>query len=274
MARVLTLIMAVFLIGPIVGPGLGELLLLSGTWRWIFGFGAMFAGLLALWLFRLGETLENEHRRSLSAKRTFDTFRIVWRDRQALFFGLAMTLEYGAFIAFLSSSELLFSDVYGRGSQFALLFGVGAIAMAVAAINSARAIRIMGARKVLGWAAVSYISLASALSATSAAGGGAPSFWLWFTLLSLLNALHVVIAPICNSLAMLKMGALAGSAAAIIGSFSMGVGSLLAAIPNRLSQGSVTPLALSYLIYGALAVGCIFWGLASKQSNVRETEEA
>ncbi len=265
MARALTLVMAVFLIGPIVGPSIGELLLLSGTWRWVFGFGAMFAGLLALWLLRLEETLNSEHRRSLSAKRILEAFRIIRRDRQAVFFGLAMTLEYGAFIAFLSSSELLFSDVYDRGGQFALLFGVGAAVMAIAAMNSARSIRILGARKVLGWTAVSYIALASALSITSAAGGGAPSFWLWYTLLSLINALHVVITPICNSLAMLDMGALAGTASAIIGSVSMGFGSLLAAIPNRLSQGSVTPLSMSYLIYGALAVGCIFWALGGRR---------
>ena len=266
MARVLTMIMAVFLIGPIVGPSVGELLLLSGTWRWVFGFSVIFACLLALWTLRLGETLEPAHRRSLSAKRIFEALRIIRRDRQAVFFGLAMTLEYGAFIAFLSSSELLFSDVYDRGGQFALLFGVGAALMAVSAINSARAIRILGARKVLGGTAVTYIVLAAALSSTSAAGNGAPSFWLWFTLLSLINALHVVITPICNSLAMLDMGALAGTASAIIGSVSMGFGSLLAAIPNSLSRGSVTPLSLSYLIYGALAVACIFWGLRGKRS--------
>ena len=75
-----------------------------------------------------------------------------------------------------------------------------------------------------------------------------------------------MITPICNSLAMLDMGALAGTASAIIGSVSMGVGSLLAAIPNSLSRGSVTPLSLSYLIYGALAVACIFWGLRAKRS--------
>ncbi len=266
MARVLTLIMAVFLIGPIVGPSVGELLLLSGTWRWVFGFGAMFACLLTLWTLRLGETLEPANRRSLSAKRIFEALRIIRRDRQAVFFGLAMTLEYGAFIAFLSSSELLFSDVYDRGGQFALLFGVGAALMAISAINSARAIRILGAKKVLGGTAVSYIVLAAALASTSAAGDGAPSFWLWFALLSLINALHVVITPICNSLAMLDMGELAGTASAIIGSVSMGVGSLLAAIPNSLSRGSVTPLSLSYLIYGALAVACIFWGLRGKRS--------
>ena len=266
MARVLTLIMAVFLIGPIVGPSVGELLLLSGTWRWVFGWGAMFACLLTLWTLRLGETLDPANRRSLSAKRIFEALRIIRRDRQAVFFGLAMTLEYGAFIAFLASSELLFSDVYDRGGQFALLFGVGAALMAISAINSARAIRILGARKVLGGTAVSYIVLAAALASTSAAGDGAPSFWLWFALLSLINALHVVITPICNSLAMLDMGELAGTASAIIGSVSMGVGSLLAAIPNSLSRGSVTPLSLSYLIYGALAVACIFWGLRGKRS--------
>ncbi len=263
MARALTQVMAVFLIGPIVGPALGELILRNSSWRWVFGFSVAFAGVLLLWLLRLDETLKPSHRRPLGARRTLEALRLICRSRPTLAFGLALTFEYGAFIAFLSSSELLFSDVYGRGDQFAMLFGAGAVLMVIAALNSARAIRLFGSDRVLATAAVAYIGLAAALSVVSALGGGSPSFWVWFVPLTLLNALHVVIGPISNSMAMTPMGEIAGTASSVLGSFSLGIGSLLAAIPNRLSQGSVTPLSLSYLIYGALAVGCLFWGLTS-----------
>ena len=74
-----------------------------------------------------------------------------------------------------------------------------------------------------------------------------------------LNALHVVIVPACNTLAMGPMGRIAGVASAVIGAFSMGIGSMLASVTSRFGQGSVTPLSLGYLCYGTLAGICVLW---------------
>jgi len=80
-----------------------------------------------------------------------------------------------------------------------------------------------------------------------------------WALITGLNALHVIIVPICNSLAMVPMGEIAGTASAVIGAFSMIVGSLLASLTNRFLLDSVTPLSLGYLGYGSLAAACIGW---------------
>ena len=259
MARALTLIMAVFLIAPILGPGVGELLLLSGSWRWVFGFSVLTAAVLTLWLLRLGETLDSRNRLPLDWRRLTGAFRAVVANRATLGYGLALTFALGAFLAYLASSELLFEAVYGRGGQFALLFGAGAAVMAVAALGSARTIRRLGTATVLRGALAAYLLSAAALAATSLTAGGSPSFWLWWTLLTILNSLHVVIVPAINTLAMTPMGEIAGTASAVIGSFSMGVGSLLASITSRFGEGSVTPLSLGYLGYGALAGICVLW---------------
>ena len=259
MARALTLIMAVFLIAPILGPGLGELLLLSGSWRWVFGFSVLTAAVLTLWLFRLDETLDPRNRLPLDVRRVTGAFGAVVANRATLGYGLALTFALGAFLAYLASSELLFEAVYGRGGQFALLFGAGAAVMAVAALGSARTIRRLGTVTVLGGALVAYVLSAAALTGTSVAGDGRPPFWLWWALLTILNSLHVVIVPAVNTLAMAPMGEIAGTASAVIGAFSMGVGSLLASITSRFGEGSVTPLSLGYLGYGILAGICILW---------------
>ena len=74
-----------------------------------------------------------------------------------------------------------------------------------------------------------------------------------------MNALHVVIGPTCNSLAMAPMGEIAGTASAVIGAVSLAVAALLSSITNNLIDGSVTPLSLGYLCYGVLAWACILW---------------
>ena len=259
MARVMSLIIAVFLIAPILGPGIGELLLLSGTWRWVFGFSVVSAAALALWLIRLDETLDPRHRLPLDLKRLSKAFRTIVGTRVTLGYGLALTFELSAFTAFLASLELLLDDVYGRSGQFALLFGASAAVMAVTALGSARTIGAFGSERVLRMAIVAHAVGGAALVAISLAGGGAPSFWLWYGVLTGLNALHVVIAPICNSLAMAPMGEIAGTASAVIGAVSLAVAALLSSITNNLIDGSVTPLSLGYLCYGLLAGVCIIW---------------
>ncbi|MDE0669573.1 MAG: MFS transporter [bacterium] len=259
MARVMSLIIAVFLIAPILGPALGELLLLSGTWRWVFGFSVVTAVTLGLWLVRLDETLDPAHRLPLDLERLRRAFRTIVGTRVTLGYGLALTFELSAFTAFLASFELLLDDVYDRGGQFALLFGASAAVMAITALGGARTIAAVGAQTVLRTAIVAHAVGGSALVAISLAGGGAPSFWLWYVVLTGLNALHVVIAPICNSLAMAPMGQIAGTASAVIGAVSLVVASLLSSITNNLIAGSVTPLSSGYLCYGALAGACIFW---------------
>jgi len=133
MARVLALVMTVFMIAPILGPGIGELLLLSGSWRWVFGFSVVTAVVLSLWLLRLPETLDPRHRLTLDLRRLAAAFRAVVGERSTLGYGLALAWALSAFLAYLAGSELLFDDVYGRSSQLALLFGSGPAAIAVAA---------------------------------------------------------------------------------------------------------------------------------------------
>ncbi|MCE2531517.1 MAG: MFS transporter [Acidimicrobiia bacterium] len=259
MARVMSLIIAVFLIAPILGPAIGELLLLSGTWRWVFGFSVVTAVGLAVWLVRLDETLDPAHQLPLDLKRLSKAFGTIVGTRVTLGYGLALTFELSAFTAFLASFELLLDDVYDRSGQFALLFGASAAVMAMAALGSARTIAAVGSEKVLRTAILAHAIGGSALVAISLTGGGAPSFWLWYAVLTGLNALHVVIAPICNSLAMTPMGEIAGTASAVIGAVSLVVASLLSSITNNLISGSVTPLSLGYLCYGLLAGACILW---------------
>ena len=259
MARVMSLIIAVFLIAPILGPGIGEALLLSGTWRWVFGFSVVSAVVLALWLTRLDETLDPANRRPLDVKRLTGALRTIVGTRVTLGYGLALTFEMTAFTAFLASFELLLDDVYGRSEQFAWLFGAAAAVMAMTALGSARTIGAVGAERVLRMAILAHAVGAATLVAISLAAGGAPSFWPWYAILTGVNALHVVIGPTCNSLAMAPMGEIAGTASAVIGAVSLAVAALLSSITNNLIDGSVTPLSLGYLCYGVLAWACILW---------------
>ena len=67
MARILSLVMALFLLVPTVAPAIGQGILLLASWRWIFGM-LLGVGLICwAWLvLRQPETLRPEHRRPFS----------------------------------------------------------------------------------------------------------------------------------------------------------------------------------------------------------------
>ena len=60
MSRIMSFVIAVFLLVPILAPGLGELLLVFGSWRLTTAAAAVLAIAGGLWFSRLTETLEPE----------------------------------------------------------------------------------------------------------------------------------------------------------------------------------------------------------------------
>lgn len=260
LARTLSLAAAMFMIVPAIAPLAGQAILAAGNWRLVFAAPLVPAVALAVWTFRrLDETLHPSARRPLTLARTAAAFRAVTTDRVALGYSLALLFDFASFASFLASSELLFDRVYGRSSQFPLMFGLMSAVMGATALTGSRVVGRLGARRLIrSLFKVNLISAAVLLVVSIAAGGG-PNFWLWFGLLTASNAMRAVVNPLAGSEAMQSMGDLAGTAAAVMGTISMGGGALLAGITDRFIDDSVTPLSAAYLVYGTLEFGAIMW---------------
>ena len=259
MARAMTLIQTVFFLGPILAPILGKGLVALGSWRYTLLFGAVSAGVLALWSLRLPETLADENRRPLSFATTFAGFGSVIRNRTTLGYTLAVTFGFGALFSFLASSELIFVDVYGRPSWFVPYFStMSAIAAGVSIANN-QMLRRVEARPLALSAGVAFVVTSGALLAVTASAGGLPRIGVWMLLFSLANASMIGFAPVAISLALEPMGAMAGTAAAVVGFCSTGLGAMLAAITDRAIAGDVMPIGVSYFAYSVLALACQLW---------------
>ena len=120
-----------------------------------------------------------------------------------------------------------------------------------------RLVARFGALRVLNGALIAFASLSTALLIVSIAGDGRPPFWLWFGVLTLTNSSSIAINPTSNSLAMEPMGAQAGTASGVLGAAAIGGGALMAAPFSAAIVDSVTPLAVGYVIYTAVAVALV-----------------
>ncbi len=259
MARVMTLVQTVFFVAPIVAPVLGKVLVVVGSWRWVMAFGVFTSMAAVTWSLRLDETLDPAHRRSLQLRPVLRGFRSVISNRVSLGYTLMVTFGFGAFLSYLGSTELIFADVYDRSGWFVPYFTVSALIAAAVALTSNRLLRRVNARQLALGASGSFAASSLGLFAVTVAGAGRPSFMVWLVLFSLCNAVHVAVFPTAMSLALEPMGAMAGTAASVLGASTWMLGSLLASFTDRAIDGSVMPIGIAYFAYSSIALACQLW---------------
>lgn len=264
MARVMALIQAVFFMVPLTAPVIGSLLVALGSWRYVMAFGLLVSAATMAWLGRLPETLAAENRRPLRFGVILGGFRSVVRNRVTLGYALSVTFGFGAFLPFLGSSELIFGSVFGRPGWFVPYFSAMGLTLVVATLGAGRILRTVPAERyalVTGGALVAFSALQLAVVS---AGEGRPPILLWLLAFSLTVGCHGAYFPVCYSLALEPMGKMAGTAAAVLGFFSTLAGALLASFVDRAIEGTVTPLAVGYLVYSSVALAFQLWAHAAK----------
>ena len=259
MARVMTLIQTVFFIAPIAAPVLGKALVVIGSWRWVMAFGVVASMAAVMWSVRLDETLDPAHRRSLQLRPVLEGFRSVVSNRTSLGYTLMVTFGFGAFLSYLGSTELIFGDVYDRSEWFVPYFTVAAVIAAAVALTSNRLLHRVNARQLALGAGCGFAAASAGLFAVTVAGDGLPPFWPWLVLFSLCNDIHVAVFPSGSTLALEPMGAMAGTAASVLGASTWMLGSLLASFTDRAIDGSVMPIGIAYFAYSSIALGCQLW---------------
>ena len=262
MARVMTLIQTVFFIAPILAPVVGKTLVVIGSWRWVMAFCMVMGLALLAWSLRLDETLDPAHRRPLRLGAALTGFRHVVRNRTSLRYTLSVTFSFGAFLSFLASTELIFSDVYDHSDTFVPYMTVSGVIAGAVALGSNRMLHRVEARQLALGAGSAFAAASVALFAVTVAGGGSPSFVSWLVPFSLANAVHVAVFPSVMSLALEPMGEMAGTAASVLGFSTWMVGGLLASFTDRAIDGSVMPIGVAYLAYSAIALLFQLWARA------------
>ena len=266
MARVVSVVNAVFLIGPILTPLLGEALVETLPWRSVVVASLTINVVLMFWTLRFPETLAPADRRPFSVGTIARSVRRVVRHRSSFFHLLSTTFLYAPFFVFLASSQPIMDEIYGRADEFAFWFAAGSIPSAAALLVSQRLVGRHGLRSVLVPAAGGMMIIAIAWMAVTLAADGTPSFWAWLALMVAVNSLILVQSALHISAALDPMGDIAGVAAALVGVFGSVGGAVLASPINQAITTTVTPMVLCYVGYGAAAVACTAIALtASKQ---------
>jgi len=261
MARVMSLIIMVFIVVPVFAPAIGSLFLWLGGWRLIFvSMLALAAIVMTGFALRMPETLHPEYRFPFSFRRILDGALQTVTTRASVGYASAMGLTMGVLFGYLMSSQQIFqTEVYGLGPLFPLAFGTIAAVLGVASFVNSRLVRRLGMRRLSHFGLCAFILTASLLLCAALLFKGKPPLTLFGPLLAASLFVMSLMMVNFNTMAMEPLGAIAGTASSIIGLYTTLAGALLGLLVGQAFDGTVIPLGASFLALGIIGLMVVLW---------------
>ncbi len=269
MARIMSFVMAVFIMVPILAPSIGQLVLLAAHWRFIF-YGLVAVGLIDfLWLAtRQPETLLPKDRAPFSLGHILRAAREAITNRVTLGYTLATGCIFGAFISYLGTSQQIFQEQYGTGKLFAVYFGMLAAGIGLASFVNAQLVMRFGMRKLSKWALRAGCCLSLSFLLFAWLVDGHPPLWAFVAFMIVLFFFNGLLFGNYNALAMEPMGHIAGVAAAVVGSLSSLVAVSAGTPIGRFYDGTVIPLVAGFACMALVALLVTEWAERGRAARV------
>ena len=242
LVRMLSRLALVTGLAPVLAPLIGSQLLLIMNWHGMFlflaGYGVV---VLAASLLFIVETLPPARRAEAGHSSIGQRYKALFSDR--IFVGMAIigAMTFSGLFAYLSSSSLLFQDVYGLDAQqYGLLFAINSLGIIVGTQSSARLAKSIGPQWILAVSTAVLFTMALLIVVLDAAGAGLFGILipLWFFIAACGFSF-----PCVQVLALAHHGKEAGTAASLLGALNFGVAGLLSPIVGLFGITNAIPMA-------------------------------
>ncbi|MEM7168943.1 MAG: multidrug effflux MFS transporter [Pseudomonadota bacterium] len=275
MARIMSIVMAVFILVPALAPAMGQGILVLSHWRVIFGLLFVLAVVALTWFaLRQPETLQAERRRPFTWQTVYGAIHECCASRVAMGYTVAGGLVFGAFVGYLTSSQQIFQELYGLGHLFPLYFGVLALAIGAAGLFNAKLVMRYGMRPLSRVALIILTILTGAFAAYVLLSAPTAPFWLFMGVMIVGFFCIGILFGNFNALAMAPLGHIAGVAAAVVGSGTTFISFAVGTAIGALYDGTVLPLVVGFAGLGLLALLAMAWAESGRPEAEAEDEGA
>ena len=256
MARIMSLIFTIFLFTPVIAPFLGTAILsLTSSWKMVFLTPPLFAVLVFIWSFRLTETLPEEKRVKAKARELIKIIKGILANKTFSRYTLITSLLFTVLSTYVSTSEHIIGNLYGRPDLFAWIFGGMGLLMAFSSLSNSWLAMRFGAKKVMRVLILLYTLVAFALFLlTIIKPDYLPDLSVFVAGVAILLSLNLMIEPNTSSLALEPMGEVAGMAASLYGTLLFLIGSLVSSLLFDLLSQDILVLVSAFVIIGVLSV--------------------
>ncbi|MGQ7830228.1 multidrug effflux MFS transporter [Altererythrobacter sp. Z27] len=271
MARLMSLIMMIFLAVPLVAPAIGQVILNFFGWRWIFGAMAIMGTVVGIWVWaRLPESLAPENQQDIEPRTILRNMGTALMRRDSIGYVIGSALVFGSLFGFLNSSQQLIGEHFHAGQSFALIFGAAVLGMVVANFTNSRIVERFGARRVSHAALLVFIT--AGIAQFISAGRADQQLWEFVPILAVSMASLGFIGANFSSIAMQPFYHIAGAASSAQTSLRMVSGAVLGSAIGFAYDGTARPLATAMLSCGLLALAVILYSEKGKLFGRRVLE--
>ncbi len=254
MAKIMSMVMMIFIMVPAIAPSIGIAILHVASWRGIFVLYVFYAIALLIWLnYRLPETLAPENRIPFNFKNFAHGFGEIIKNRITVCYTICMGITFGSLIGYLNSSQQIFQVQFGAGEMFAVYFGGLALVIGFASLFNSRIVQKLGMRYIckramLGMTLASLVFLAVNYTVAEV------QLWMFLAYMAVMFFCFGTMFGNLNAIAMEPMGHIAGIASAIIGASSSIISMILGTIIGQLYDNTLLPMTIGFAILGMISL--------------------
>ena len=260
MARVMSLVTAVFILVPIIAPALGQVLLGMFGWRAVFVVYLVMGLITSIWFgLRQEETLPASRRIPFTLARLASAVRQVVTNRVTVGYTIAAGMVFGAFLGYLTLAQQILQEQYGLGSWFVAYFAVLAVAIGGASLANAKLVVRFGMRPLSHWALWGIFAVSVVFSGVSALASGRPPLLLLMAYLMVSFFGIGLLFGNLTTLAMQPLGAIAGTGSAMVGATSMLLSMTLGTAIGQAYDGTVLPLVVGFAVLSLCSIVAAWW---------------
>ncbi len=246
MARLNSFVMTVFIAVPVFAPILGQLIIWTTDWSFIFIALIVYCFTLSLiFTVSVQETLHNP--RKLDLKTVWRGASEVLSNKTTFVLTIALGCVFGCLISFLNIAQPLYQEVYGVGDKFSFYFAGTAIIIGMASLFNARLVSIFSLNTIVScsliwvffWSLI-FLVVIIYTNALSLSGFLIFSILVFTTFGFMFSNL--------NALALEPMGHIAGTASAVIATVSNIIAISIGATSSYFFTDNAKPLITVFVI--------------------------
>jgi len=254
MARITSLVMTIFILVPVLAPSIGQLMLLKFSWKSIFILFLLMCILTNSWFaLRQEETLPLSKRNPLNPKFIMKASIETMTTPLSLISILISGFIFGGFIAYLSSSQIIFQRIYNEGEMFPIYFGSLAFTVGVSSLVNSVLVQKYGLIKLVNLSlklmTISLLPLSLSFLFTEYH----PSVYIFIANFAVLFFLVGLLFGNLNAMALASLGHIAGVASSVVGAVQNTISVAISILIVSQITNSIEPLIIGFLLLSALS---------------------
>ena len=257
MAKIISLVVMVFLLVPVIAPTLGQFLLKFYDWQSIFHVNLVFGLIVIIWFWkRQPETLKQKYKVKFSPLIFITGTREFLRHKSAVAYTFVSGFITGSFMVYLSTAQQIFEHQYNMEEEFPIIFASLAIALGLSTFFNSRLVVRIGMWKMAYYSIIAYV-LISLLYIVLFYSKNPSAFILISFFAVQFFAIGFIFGNV-RALAMQPLGHIAGIGAALNGFISTVMAVPIANYIGSFVDTTALPLFVGFSIFGFLSLLVFF----------------